>query len=289
MQNGKFQKLITSKITRSMDLYLNDISNISLLSAEEETDLLKQIKKGNKLAYHRLIESNLRFVVSVAKQYQNQGLLLIDLISEGNLGLILAAEKFDETKGFKFISYAIWWIRQSIILSIAQNQDTIKIPINKINLARKIYRMQNNFEKINGRKITIDELCTISKLSEKKVYEILSLKKTLSCDNPISNNNNEENITIIDIYETYENIPDKDITQKSQSSFFNTILLKLKEKERQILIYNYGLGGNVPLSYTEIAITLNTTAENIRGIKQRALKKLQKYLQNKEYFYEDYA
>lgn len=272
-----------------MDLYLNDISNISLLSAEEETDLLKQIKKGNKLAYHRLIESNLRFVVSVAKQYQNQGLLLIDLISEGNLGLILAAEKFDETKGFKFISYAIWWIRQSIILSIAQNQDTIKIPINKINLARKIYRMQNNFEKINGRKITIDELCTISKLSEKKVYEILSLKKTLSCDNPISNNNNEENITIIDIYETYENIPDKDITQKSQSSFFNTILLKLKEKERQILIYNYGLGGNVPLSYTEIAITLNTTAENIRGIKQRALKKLQKYLQNKEYFYEDYA
>lgn len=287
MQNGRLIKKTTLRATRSVDIYLHEISGISLLSTEEESELLKQIKKGNQTAYKKLIESNLRFVVSVAKQYQNQGLLLIDLISEGNLGLMIAAEKFDASKGFKFISYAIWWIRQYIILAISKNRDAIRLPANKINLARKIYQIQQNFEKVEERPITFDELCEISKTSAKNVKEILSLKRTISADSPIPNT--DENITIWDLFETVENIPDKDITNSSQRSFFNSLLHNLKEKEKQVLIYYYGLDGNIPLTYGEIGLLLEASSESIRITKKKALDKLQKALHNKDDFFELYS
>lgn len=276
---------ITPRTSRALERYLIEINKYKLLAENEEEELCKMIREGNQDAFQLLINSNLRFVVSVAKQYQNQGLSLLDLINEGNLGLIAAAKKFDVTKGFKFISYAIWWIRQSIILAISKHRDTIKFPINKLNTTRKYMVFAAKFEQEQQRPPTLAEICLAMKIGEEDILQINEIRRTLSFDAPISTEN--ENLSLLDIIKNYDDSPEYRMLKESQSFMFNCLLNELADKEIFILKKYFGLDGEVPLTFNEIANLLNnTSAEYIRKIKNKAIEKLRKtkYL---EKFYTD--
>ena len=273
MRQFKIFKSITNRDSTSLDKYLQDIAPEKLISAEEEVELARQIKQGDKEALDKLCKANLRFVVSVAKQYQNQGLSLPDLIDEGNIGLIKAAQRFDETRGFKFISYAIWWIRQSILQALAEQSKIVRLPLNKVGALNKIKKTSAELEQLLGRDPSEEEIATYLEIPGYKVEEtIRSSFRYISTDTPLSDS--DEN-TFLDIYPDPESpSPEKDILDESLKTEIQRSLDTLSDKERTIIIFYYGLNGQTPMTLEEIGAKLDLTRERVRQIKERAIRRL---------------
>ncbi len=271
------QLKITQQVTKrdiSIDKYLKEISKYKLLTPEEEVELAQRIKQGDMDALEKLVNSNLRFVVSVAKQYQNQGLPLSDLINEGNLGLIKAAMKFDETRGFKFISYAVWWIRQSILQSLAENSRIVRLPINKLNEINKINKVFQELEHKYEREPDLGEISEAVNQSYEDVKKTLSYKTShSSLDAPVSNE--DENVKLIDRLEdeAYHK-PDQSLLKESLELEIKRLLSTLSDKESKILIYFFGLFGESQMSLEEISKKIGLTKERIRQIRENAIQKL---------------
>lgn len=276
MRQLKITKQITGRESYSIEKYLQEIGKIHALSPDEEANLAKQIKQGDKFAKERLILCNLRFVVSVAKQYQNHGLTLGDLINEGNLGLIKAAECFDETKGFKFISYAVWWIRQSILQAIAENARLIRLPLNKISTINKVNKYYTQLEQEFQREPTPEEIAEKMDISPEDVKENMKIaNRPVSMDAPLTSD--EESVTLYDIYVPAENpwpVPETILNSDSLRIDIERSLSVLSEREATILSMYYGLNGYAAMSLEEIGINLNLTSERVRQVKSKAIKKL---------------
>ncbi len=276
MKQLKINNRITARDSYSISSYLKEISKYALLEPKEEVELAQRIRNGDTQAIHTLIMSNLRFVVSVAKQYQNQGLSLNDLINEGNIGLIKAASKFDETKGFKFISYAVWWIRQSILQALTQQAKMIKIPMNKVIEQNKLNTAINDFLQRHERKPTTEELAELLDMTTGEIAAIKSsMCEYISTDQPI---NGEEDTAFIDLmHDNSVPKPDAHLDKRSEEVYFNQILKELTDKEQQILKYYYGLNElNQRYNFEEIAEKMELTRERVRQIKNRAIKKISK-------------
>ncbi len=276
MRQLKIIKQITGRESYSIEKYLQEIGKIHVLSPDEEAILAKKIKKGDRKAREMLVLSNLRFVVSVAKQYQNHGLTLGDLINEGNLGLIKAAECFDETKGFKFISYAVWWIRQSILQAIAENARLIRLPLNKISTINKVNRCYTQLEQEYQREPTAEEIAEKMDVSAEDVKENLKIaNKPISMDAPLTGDG--ESITMYDIYVPVENImgmPEENLNDDSLKTDISRSLSLLSERESRILSMYYGLNGYASMSLEEIGIALGLTSERVRQVKNKSIRKL---------------
>jgi len=257
----------------SLDRYLYEISKVPLLSPEQEITLAKEIRGGDAEALEKLTKSNLRFVVSVAKQYQNQGLSLGDLISEGNLGLIKAANRFDETRGFKFISYAVWWIRQSILQALAEQSRIVRIPLNRIGALNKIERIFNCLEQEYEREPSANEIAEQLSMATDDVSEALSITgKYMSLDAPF---NDEEDNKLIDVLESDDlPAPDRDLIEESLRIEVERALNTLSEREARVLRLYFGVGEDNPLTLEEIGIRFNLTRERVRQIKEKALRRL---------------
>ena len=272
MRQLKITKSITNRESESLEKYLQDIGKEELISAEEEALLAAQIRQGDKKALERLTKANLRFVVSVAKQYQNQGLSLPDLINEGNLGLIRAAEKFDETRGFKFISYAVWWIRQAILQAIAEQSRIVRLPLNQVGSVNKINRVLNRFEQENERRPSIDEISEQIDLPEEKIDEAINISgKHVSMDAPF--NANDDN-SLLDVL-VNDNAPSADmqLVLESLRQEINKALTWLNERERNVIEAFFGI--NQPeLTLEEIGDKYHLTRERVRQIKEKAIRRL---------------
>ena len=273
MRSLHIHKQITNRDEVSIDKYLNDIGKEDLLTPEQEVQLARRIKKNDQQALEKLVRANLRFVVSVAKKYQHRGLNLLDLINEGNLGLIKAAQRFDETKGFKFISYAVWWIRQSIIQALAEQGRTVRLPLNKVNAISKVYKTFSEIEQKHEREPTQEEISQVLQWSPRLINECWqNSHKPVSMDTPL---NEEEEYTLSDNIESEDNPPDDDLVTESLSQEIETAISSfLTEKEASIIRSFYGLGNESPLSMQEIAENHKLSKERTRQIKQQAIKKL---------------
>ena len=272
MRQLKIGDKITKRDDAALDKYLVDISREKLISTDEEVELAQKIHKGDQRALNKLVRANLRFVVSVAKQYQNQGLSLNDLVNEGNIGLVKAAQKFDETRGFKFISYAVWWIRQSILQAISEQSRIVRMPLNQVGFQSKLSKAIVNFEQENERRPSVQELADILETDEKKVREALGTNgKKVSVDAPFQD---EESGSLIDIM-TDETAPatDNKMERESLSKDLDAALSTLSDRERQVLKMLFGIGCN-EMTADEGANTLSLTRERVRQIKERALKRL---------------
>ena len=276
MRRLKIAKQVTNKDTASLDIYLHEIAKASLISIDEEISLARRIKQGDRKALVSLIQSNLRFVVSVAKQYQNQGLTLPDLINEGNLGLIKAAERYDVTRGFKFISYAVWWIRQSILQAIAEQSRIVRLPLNKIGNLTKINKAFTKLEQDFQREPMPEEIADLLKLQLKIVKEALeSASFHLSTDAPQQAEGDGDGITLYDtLINTDSQSPDLSLINSSLKIEIERVLKTLTDREAEILRYYFGLIGENPLSVDEIAVLLQLTSERVRQLKIKALKNL---------------
>ena len=272
MRQLKINKSITNRQNAALDKYLVDISREKLISTDEEVELAQKIHKGDQRALNKLVRANLRFVVSVAKQYQNQGLALNDLIDEGNLGLIKAAQKFDETRGFKFISYAVWWIRQSILQAISEQSRIVRMPLNQVGFQSKLAKAVVNFEQANERRPSVQELADILETDEGKVREALGTNgKKVSVDAPFQD---DDSNSLIDIM-TDEDAPttDNNMERESLSKDLEAALSTLSEREQQVLKMLFGIGCN-EMTAEEVANSLSLTRERVRQIKERALRRL---------------
>ena len=272
MRQLKIGDKITKRDDAALDKYLVDISREKLISTDEEVELAQKIHKGDQRALNKLVRANLRFVVSVAKQYQNQGLSLNDLVNEGNIGLVKAAQKFDETRGFKFISYAVWWIRQSILQAISEQTRIVRMPLNQVGFQSKLSKAIVNFEQENERRPSVQELADILETDEEKVREALGTNgKKVSVDAPFQD---EESGSLIDIM-TDETAPatDNKMERESLSKDLDAALGTLSDRERQVLKMLFGIGCN-EMTADEGANTLSLTRERVRQIKERALKRL---------------
>ena len=273
MRQLKISKSITNRELASLDKYLSDISREEMVSAEEEAFLAQKIKAGNKEALERLVKANLRFVVSVAKQYQNQGISLPDLINEGNLGLIKAAQRFDETKGFKFISYAVWWIRQSILQAVAEQSRLVRLPMNQVGSLSKIKKTSSRLEQLYHRQPTTKEIADELDLPEHKVLAAFRMNiKEISMDAPMGD---DDDMTFVDtLIPEDDSSADATIVRKLDNAEIHRSMSILTDKEREIINLYFGL--DVSHSYTleEIAYRLDLTRERVRQIKDKALKKL---------------
>ena len=276
MRQLKISNKITKRESISLDKYLNDISKIDLLSPEEEAELARRIHDGDELALEKLTRSNLRFVVSVAKQYQNQGLSLNDLINEGNVGLLKAAKRFDETKGFKFISYAVWWIRQSILQAIVEYSRIVRLPVNKVSIYNRVHQSYLSFIQEFEREPSNEELGELLSLDPSVISEALtSAKKYVEFDAPVSNEDSEA--TFIDLFVTSdEDLPDKKIMEESLKDEVLIGLSILSPREVEVLKAYYGLGNGHPLNLEEIGELYGLTRERVRQIKERALRRLRR-------------
>jgi RNA polymerase primary sigma factor len=273
MRQLKISKSITNRETASLDKYLQDIGKEELITPEEEVSLAQKIKAGDQEALEKLCRANLRFVVSVAKQYQNQGLSLPDLINEGNLGLIKAAKRFDETRGFKFISYAVWWIRQSILQSLAEQARIIRLPLNQVGSLSKLNKTSSKLEQKFERPPSPDELAIAMDLPEKKVRETMKMStRTISVDAPLDQ---DEDLRFLDVFVS-EDVPgtDEPLIRESLAREIQRSLATLAEKEREIINLFYGIG--VPHNYTleEIGDMFDLTRERVRQIKEKAIRRL---------------
>jgi len=272
MRQLKITQSITNRESQSLDKYLHEIGKVDLITAEEEVILAQKIREGDQAALERLTKTNLRFVVSVAKQYQNQGLTLGDLINEGNLGLIKAAKRFDETKGFKFISYAVWWIRQSILQAIAEQSRIVRLPLNQVGSLSKISKAFSKLEQEFEREPSPEELADILETTVDKISDTLSNSgRHVSMDAPFVQG--EEN-TLLDVLENKEPNTDSILINESLSEEIKRSLSTLTEREREIVILFFGLGNNHPLSLEEIGEKFNLTRERVRQIKDKALQRL---------------
>ena len=283
MKNLKITKLITKKESASLGRYLHDIGKESLLTTEEEIALTRKIKEGDAMAFEKLIRSNLRFVVSVAKQYQHQGLSLPDLIDEGNLGLINAADRYDATKGFKFISYAVWWIRQSIIQAIAEQSRIVRLPMKKVwsitNISKTFAKLEQDFQ----REPVAEEIAALLDLKEQIVKEALEISKfPISADAPL-HENEEDNFTLYDILINHDSPnPDIQLIDHSRKIEIERTLGKLTDREAEILRLYFGLNGEGSLTVNEIAYRLGITPQAVQQIKKKALKKLKKICKDQQ-------
>ena len=280
MRQLKISKSITNRETASLDKYLQDIGKEELISAEEEVRLAGLIRMGDTKALDKLVKSNLRFVVSVAKQYQNQGLSLPDLINEGNLGLIKAAKRFDETRGFKFISYAVWWIRQSILQALAEQSRIVRLPLNQVGSLNKIKKESSRLEQKYERPPSIDELAESLDMPKEKISEVLNITtRYVSMDAPLVQ---DEETNFIDVY-INEDAPatDQSLMKESLSREIERALATLTEKERDVLNLFYGIGGHHGLTLDEIAAKFDLTRERVRQIKEKAIRRLKSSARSK--------
>ncbi len=282
MRQLKITRQITSREEISIDKYLLEVSKIDLLSPEEEVQLIKRIRKNDRQAFDQLIGANLRFVVSVAKQYQNQGLSFPDLINEGNIGLIKAAERFDETRGFKFISYAVWWIRQSILQALAEQARIVRLPLNKIGSINKVNSTYSTLEQQLQREPTFDEISKVLDIPVKDVQQALgSFKRHLSMDAPIGNE--DEKGTMYDVFLSNDiKPPDGNLEIESLKKDISNSLSSLQPREIEIIKLFYGLDGRQAKSLEEIGIIIGLTKERVRQIRERALKKLKQKHRNRQ-------
>ena len=272
MKQLKITKSITNRDDASLDKYLQDIGKEELISVEEEVELARRIKQGDQEALNKLVRANLRFVVSVAKQYQNQGLSLPDLINEGNLGLIKAAEKFDETRGFKFISYAVWWIRQSILQALAEQSRIVRLPLNQVGSLNKINKIAEEFMQTHNRQPTDEELAELLEMSEEKLAKSRSYSaRHRSIDAPLKDG---EDSVLRDVIPD-KNSPraDESLLKESLSIEIDRALSTLPKREADILRYFFGI--NAPeMTLEEIGKMFNLTRERVRQIKEKALRRL---------------
>ena len=273
MRQLKISKSITNRETASLDKYLQDIGKEELITTDEEVQLAQRIRAGDQQALEKLCKANLRFVVSVAKQYQNQGLSLPDLINEGNLGLIKAARRFDETRGFKFISYAVWWIRQSILQALAEQSRIVRLPLNQVGSLSKMNKVSSRLEQRFERPPSADEIATEMEISQHKVEETLRIStRIISMDAPLDQ---DDDLRFLDVFVS-EDAPgaDEDLIRESLAREVQRSLSTLAEKEREIINLFYGIG--VPHNYTleEIGDMFDLTRERVRQIKEKALRRL---------------
>lgn len=279
MRQLKITKSFTNRESASLERYLLEIGREKLISIEEEVELAQAIKNGDKNAFEKLTKANLRFVVSVAKQYQNQGLSLPDLINEGNLGLIKAVERFDETKGFKFISYAVWWIRQNILQALAEQSRIVRLPLNQVNVLNKVVKVFSKFEQEQERKPSIDELSEELEIPADKIAESLSASnRHISMDAPFVEG---EDNSLADILSNDSQVTDKHLIHESLHHEVERALSTLPtEKEREVLRMFYGIG-YAEMNLEEIGDRFNLSRERVRQIKEKALKRLQESAQCK--------
>lgn len=279
MRQLKITKSITNRESDSLDKYLQEIGHEELISVEEEVELAQRIKKGDRKALEKLTKANLRFVVSVAKQYQNQGLSLPDLINEGNVGLIKAAEKFDETRGFKFISYAVWWIRQSILQAIAEQSRIVRLPLNQVGSVNKINRALNKFEQENERRPSIDEIADKVDIPHDKIEEAMKVNsRHVSVDAPFAEG---EDNSLLDVLPNNDSpMADKTLVLESLREEINRALQTLNERERNIIEAFFGI--NQPeMTFEEIGDKYGLTRERVRQIKEKAIRRLRHNTKNK--------
>ena len=273
MRQLKIVKQITNREHKSLDKYLQEIGGVEMVSAEEEVELAILIKQGDAQALERLVNANLRFVVSVAKQYQNQGLPLGDLINEGNLGLIRAAQRFDETRGFKFISYAVWWIRQSIMQALAEQARIIRLPLNRIGALSKINKAAVVLEQKFEREPSVEEIASLLEISEESIQEYMNVSpKHMSIDAPVSAEDEGSLLSLLE--NTDEPDPDHYLLKESLQNEIQHTLGMLSEKERTVVTYFFGLRGQAEMSLEEISYKMDLTRERVRQIKEKAIKKL---------------
>lgn len=272
MRQLKISKSITNRESASLEKYLQEIGHQDLLTADEEVELAQQIKKGDRKALERLTKANLRFVVSVAKQYQNKGLSLPDLINEGNLGLIKAAEKYDETRGFKFISYAVWWIRQSILQAIAEQSRLVRLPLNQVGSVNRIARELNKFEQENERKPSVEEMADRIDLPEEKIAEAMKINTHhVSMDAPFADG--EDNSLLDFLPNTDSPSTDNVLDQESLRTEIGRVLDVLNDREQKVIKAFFGIGMQ-EMTLEEIGDKYNLTRERVRQIKEKAIRRL---------------
>jgi RNA polymerase primary sigma factor len=274
MRQLKITKSITNRESQSLEKYLQEIGKVELINPEEEVKLAIQIKQGCQAALEKLTKANLRFVVSVAKQYQNQGLTLSDLINEGNVGLIKAAQRFDETRGFKFISYAVWWIRQSILQALAEQSRIVRLPLNKVGLTNRISKAYSQLEQEFEREPTAEEIATLLDVDTEEVAATLgAAARHISMDQPFADG---EEVTLIDVMEN----PNSESSDKnlifniSLTQEINRSLSTLTERQKDVIRYFFGIGVDHALSLEDIGERYNLTRERVRQIKDKAISKL---------------
>lgn len=279
MRQLKISKSITNRESAALEKYLQEIGHEELLTTDEEVALAQQIRKGDRKALEKLTKANLRFVVSVAKQYQNQGLSLPDLINEGNLGLIKAAEKFDETRGFKFISYAVWWIRQSILQAIAEQSRLVRIPLNQVGSVNKINRAQNKFEQEHERRPNVNEIAEKTDLPEEKVEDAIKANsRHVSVDAPFADGDDNSLLDILT--DSSSPMADNELVKESLRDEIKRALNMLNERERNILEAIFGIG-QPEMTYAEIGDKYGLSRERVRQIKEKALRRLRNNTKSK--------
>jgi RNA polymerase primary sigma factor len=273
MRQLKITKSITNRESQSLEKYLQEIGREGLITADEEVILAKKIREGDQAALEKLTRSNLRFVVSVAKQYQNQGLSLPDLINEGNLGLIKAAQRFDETRGFKFISYAVWWIRQSILQAIAEQSRIVRLPLNQVGSLNKINKAFSKLEQEFEREPSPEELSKILELPEDKISDTMKVSgRHVSVDAPLING---EESSLLDVMVNHDSPrADQNLMNESLQREIERSLSTLTDREREVVKMFYGIGFNHGLTLDEIGAKFDLTRERVRQIKEKAIRRL---------------
>jgi RNA polymerase primary sigma factor len=273
MRQLKISKQITNRESQSLDKYLQEIGKVDLLTPDEEVELAKRIKEGDQIALEKLTKANLRFVVSVAKQYQNQGLSLGDLINEGNLGLIKAAQRFDETRGFKFISYAVWWIRQSILQALAEQSRIVRLPLNRVGSLNKISKTFSELEQKYEREPSPEELAEVLQVTTAEVVDTMKISgRHVSMDAPFVQG--EEN-SLLDVLENdSEQTPDSGLMNDSLRREVQRALSTLTQREADVITLYFGLNGEHAMTLEEIGEKFNLTRERVRQIKEKAIRRL---------------
>jgi RNA polymerase primary sigma factor len=280
MRQLKISKQITNRESQSLDKYLQEIGKVDLLTPDEEVTLAQKIREGDQLSLERLTKANLRFVVSVAKQYQNQGLSLGDLINEGNLGLIKAAQRFDETRGFKFISYAVWWIRQSILQALAEQSRIVRLPLNRVGSLNKISKKYSELEQQFEREPSPEELAEVLEITAKEVVDTMKISgRHVSVDAPFVQG--EEN-SLLDVLENDgEDKPDSELMADSLRREVLRALSTLTQREAEVIMYYFGLNGEQAMTLEEIGEKFNLTRERVRQIKEKAIRRLRQTTRSK--------
>lgn len=275
MRQLKIVKQVTNRETASLDKYLQEIGKVELITAEEEVVLAQRIKQGDERALEKLTKANLRFVVSVSKQYQNQGLTLPDLINEGNLGLIKAAKRFDETRGFKFISYAVWWIRQSILQALAEQSRIVRLPLNKIGSINKVSKAVAALEQELDRPPTAEELCSVLEMSIEEVKQSLrNSGRHVSMDAPLKDGDDSSS-TMYDVLSSSESpSPEQELMHDSLRKEIERALSTLTAREADVVRLYFGLSGQHPMTLEEIGEKFDLTRERVRQIKEKAIRRL---------------
>jgi RNA polymerase primary sigma factor len=275
MRQLKITKQLTNRDSKSIDKYLSDVSKEGMINAEEEVRLAVKIKRGDEAALNKLVSANLRFVISVAKQYQGHGLTLEDLIAEGNIGLIIAAKRFDETKGFKFISYAVWWIRQSIMQAIAENSRVVRLPLNKVSAIQKVAQAYSKLEQQYERPPSNDEIGDLLESNADSVGDLfVYAQKQVSVDAPLMEGEDNSLLHVMANHDAQ--VPTSELMNESLRRDIERVLVHLNEREADVLRLSFGLNGMPPMTLEEIANNLGLTRERIRQIREKGLRSLRK-------------